>query len=89
MKKSQDAVQKYMGFTLERRPSLLKDGGMGVFVVGGPVPKHSLVAFYPGTVYRPGDSVFLQSIMNKFVLRCVDGTLVDGNDKGLSRLVYR
>lgn len=38
-----------MGFCLDRQTSLLKSGGIGVFVVQGEIKKHSLVAFYPGT----------------------------------------
>lgn len=42
-----------------------------------------------GTVYRPGETVFLQSVGNKFVFRGTDGTLVDGNDRALSKLIHR
>ena len=43
----------------------------------------------PGTVYEVYEPVFFQSLRNPFVFRCIDGVLVDGNDKGISKLVYK
>lgn len=54
IKSSQDfldwqlTLQQRLGFSIEQRPSQLRDGGLGVFVVNGCVPKDSIVAFYPG-----------------------------------------
>lgn len=45
----QKVTRDHMGFCLDRQTSLLKSGGIGVFVVQGEIKKHSLVAFYPGT----------------------------------------
>ncbi|OXB80148.1 UNVERIFIED_CONTAM: hypothetical protein H355_011606 [Colinus virginianus] len=42
-----------------------------------------------GTVYRKHEPIFFQSLGNPFIFRCIDGVLIDGNDKGLSRSVYR
>ena len=47
------------------------------------------MALYPGTVYRPFHPILLQSIGNPFILRCLDGTLVDGKNNGLSGIVFR
>ncbi|XP_023401235.1 SET domain-containing protein 9 isoform X3 [Loxodonta africana] len=44
---------------------------------------------YPGTVYQKYEPVFFQSIGNPFIFRCLDGVLIDGNDKGISKVVYR
>ncbi|KAM7076996.1 SET domain-containing protein 9 isoform 3-T3 [Ciconia maguari] len=42
-----------------------------------------------GTVYRKHEPIFFQSLGNPFIFRCIDGVLIDGNDKGISRSVYR
>ncbi|XP_071799476.1 SET domain-containing protein 9-like isoform X4 [Asterias amurensis] len=42
-----------------------------------------------GTVYKSWEPILLQSLANPFIFRCLDGTLIDGNDKGLSRMIYR
>ncbi|XP_028328936.1 SET domain-containing protein 9 isoform X2 [Gouania willdenowi] len=42
-----------------------------------------------GTIYQPYEPILLQSIRNPFVFRCIDGILVDGNDRGISRMVFR
>ncbi|XP_068604617.1 SET domain-containing protein 9 [Brachionichthys hirsutus] len=78
-----------LGFCIDRKPSTLPSAGSGVFVTRGFVPKGALVSMYPGTVYQLHEPVLLQSIRNPFVFRCIDGVLVDGNDKGLSRVVFR
>ncbi|KAG9338285.1 hypothetical protein JZ751_025956 [Albula glossodonta] len=78
-----------LGFCIERRPSSLKNAGTGVFVTMGMVPKGAMVAMYPGTVYQKYEPIFFQSLGNPFVFRCIDGVLIDGNDKGISKIVYR
>ncbi|KAM3938242.1 SET domain-containing protein 9 isoform 2-T2 [Leptodactylus fuscus] len=42
-----------------------------------------------GAVYHNHEPVFFQSIGNPFIFRCIDGILIDGNDKGISKSVYR
>lgn len=42
-----------------------------------------------GTIYQADEPILFQSIRNPFVFRCIDGVLIDGNDKGLSKLVFR
>ena len=46
-------------------------------------------SFFVGTIYWPHEPVLFQSIGNPFIFRCIDGMLIDGNDKGLSKLIYR
>ncbi|KAM6230330.1 SET domain-containing protein 9 isoform 2-T2 [Porphyrio hochstetteri] len=78
-----------LGFSITRDQSSLVSAGTGVFVTKGFVPKGTVVAMYPGTVYRKHEPIFFQSLGNPFIFRCIDGVLIDGNDKGLSRSVYR
>lgn len=84
-----DAMFQSLGFCIDRKPSTLPSAGTGVFVTKGFVPKGATVAMYPGTVYRAYEPIFLQSIGNSFVFRCIDGVLIDGNDKGISKVVFR
>nr|XP_019958755.1 PREDICTED: SET domain-containing protein 9 [Paralichthys olivaceus] len=85
----QDAMLQSLGFCIDRQPSTLPSAGTGVFVTKGFVPGGATVAMYPGTVYQAYEPILLQSIWNPFVFRCIDGVLVDGNDKGISRMVFR
>ncbi|NXK46148.1 SETD9 protein, partial [Chauna torquata] len=78
-----------LGFSITRDRSSLVSAGTGVFVTKGFVPKGTVVSLYPGTVYRKHEPIFFQSLGNPFIFRCIDGVLIDGNDKGLSRAVYR
>lgn len=48
-----------------------------------------LLALYPGTLYLPSDPLFFASIKNPYILRCEDGLLVDGNDRGLSKSIFK
>jgi len=82
-------MKQHFGYQVEKRPSLLSGGGQGLFVTSGVVSRGCLVALYPGTVYWPFEPILLQSISNQFVFRCVDGILIDGNDCGISKYVYR
>lgn len=84
-----DAMFQSLGFCVNRKPSTLPSAGTGVFVTKGFVPKGATVAMYPGTVYQSYEPIFLQSIRNPFVFRCIDGVLIDGNDKGISKMVFR
>ncbi|KAM8959565.1 SET domain-containing protein 9 isoform 4-T4 [Lycaon pictus] len=52
-------------------------------------PSQILTAVNLGTVYQKYEPIFFQSIGNPFIFRCLDGVLIDGNDKGISKVVYR
>lgn len=84
-----DAMFQTLGFCIDRKQSSLASAGTGVFVTKGFVPKGAIVALYPGTIYQPYEPIFFQSIRNPFVFRCIDGVLIDGNDKGISKMVFR
>uniref|UniRef100_A0A3Q3QD66 SET domain-containing protein n=1 Tax=Monopterus albus TaxID=43700 RepID=A0A3Q3QD66_MONAL len=84
-----DAMLHSLGFSIDRKSSILPSAGTGVFVTKGFVPKGATVAMYPGTVYQPYEPILLQSIRNPFVFRCIDGVLIDGNDKGISKMVFK
>ncbi|XP_075711128.1 SET domain-containing protein 9 [Rhinoderma darwinii] len=84
-----DVMYKCLGFSIDRRPSSLDAAGTGVFVSKGFVPKGALVSMYPGAVYQNYEPIFFQSIGNPFIFRCLDGIFIDGNDKGISKSVYR
>ncbi|TFK15711.1 lipid phosphate phosphohydrolase 1 [Platysternon megacephalum] len=78
-----------LGFSITRDRSSLISAGTGVFVTKGFVPKGAVVSMYPGTIYQKYEPIFFQSIGNPFIFRCIDGVLIDGNDKGISKAVYR
>ncbi|KAF4108475.1 SET domain-containing protein 9 [Onychostoma macrolepis] len=78
-----------LGFGVARRRSSLQFAGNGVFVTQGRAPKGTIVAMYPGTIYQADEPIFFQSIRNPFVFRCIDGVLIDGNDRAISKTVYR
>ncbi|XP_017343779.1 SET domain-containing protein 9 isoform X2 [Ictalurus punctatus] len=84
-----DIMLHTMGFCVEKMHSSLQDAGIGVFITRGQVPKGVPVAMYPGTIYQADEPILFQSIRNPFVFRCIDGILIDGNDKGLSKLVFQ
>lgn len=65
--------------------------GYGVFVHSQNVciPAGTVMCLYPGTVYRPGQNIFLASLGNKFILQRKDGFFVDGNDRYLSKMISR
>ena len=46
--KNVDAMLQSCGFTVERRPSMLKHAGTGVLVTGGTVPAGVITSLYPG-----------------------------------------
>ncbi|XP_042546785.1 SET domain-containing protein 9 isoform X2 [Dipodomys spectabilis] len=87
--KPEEILYKTLGFSITRATSSLISAGRGVFITKGLVPKGAVVSMYPGTVYQKYEPVFFQSIGNPFIFRCVDGVLIDGNDKGISKVVYR
>ncbi|XP_051542338.1 SET domain-containing protein 9 isoform X1 [Myxocyprinus asiaticus] len=80
---------KTLGFNIKRKLSSLQSAGTGVFVTRGRALKGNIVAMYPGTIYQADEPIFFQSIRNPFVFRCIDGILIDGNDKAISKIVYR
>ncbi|CAM9349580.1 unnamed protein product [Lampetra fluviatilis] len=84
-----DVMRASLGFAVERAASSVPGAGTGVFVTRGAVPAHALVCLYPGTVYQKFEPVLFQSLGNPFMFCCLDGVLVDGRDRGLSRIVYR
>ena len=60
-----------------------------MFNNGDVIPKHEFITLYPGTVYRPSDALFFQSIGNPYIFRCSDGIMVDGNNRGISRSLHK
>ncbi|XP_018418188.1 PREDICTED: SET domain-containing protein 9 isoform X1 [Nanorana parkeri] len=84
-----EIMHRSFGFTIERQPSSLDSAGIGVFVCRGFVPKGAIVSMYPGAIYQKYEPIFFQSVGNPFIFRCLDGILIDGNDKGISKSVYR
>ncbi|XP_060047312.1 SET domain-containing protein 9 isoform X2 [Erinaceus europaeus] len=85
----EEILYQTLGFSIARAASSLVSAGKGVFITKGLAPKGAVVSMYPGTVYMKYEPVFFQSIGNPFIFRCLDGVLIDGNDKGISRIVYR
>ncbi|XP_036878202.1 SET domain-containing protein 9 isoform X2 [Manis javanica] len=79
--KPEEILYKTLGFSVARATSSLISAGRGVFITKGLAPK--------GTVYQKYEPIFFQSIGNPFIFRCLDGILIDGNDKGISKVVYR
>ncbi|CAJ0580845.1 unnamed protein product, partial [Mesorhabditis spiculigera] len=80
-------LRELLGFALKREKSTIKEAGRGIFI-SGQVPAGKVLCVYPGTIYYPGDSVFINSIGNSFVLRCRDAICVDGKDSGMSKNTF-
>ena len=53
------------------------------------IPKDTLVALYPGTIYNPWEPIFFQSLKNDLILECVDKRYFDAKAFGLSKTVYK
>jgi len=83
------SFQLASGFQISRKPSSIPGAGTGVFVTAGKVSKGQVVAIYPGSVYRPMDFIFFQSIGNSFIFRCKDRFHIDGKDNGISKSIYK
>ncbi|KAF2350761.1 SET domain [Trinorchestia longiramus] len=86
--------ERVLGYRVERCPSVVRGTGVRISRVKeagrGVVPKGRVVCLYPGTLYLPQQQpILLQSLNNPFIFRCIDGLLVDGFDKGLSRILFR
>jgi len=86
---NKEILWKSLGFSLTIDDSGVPGAGKGVFVCRGRIVEGSLVCLYPGTVYQPQDPILLQSVANQFILRSYDGVLLDGNNRGLSPLIFR
>ncbi|XP_033738416.1 SET domain-containing protein 9-like isoform X2 [Pecten maximus] len=82
-------MEECVGFITERKPSLIPGCGTGVFVTKGEIPKQTVVSMYPGTIYRAGEPILFQSLANPFIFRCIDAVLIDGNDKNISKYIYK
>ena len=75
------------GFNVSIKPSNFHN--RGVFVSKGSVSENSVVAYYPGTIYSPGESLLLQSFSNKYIFQCADGKYIDGKHSSISRMIYK
>lgn len=75
------------GFSVGIRESNLHN--RGVIVTRGVVSAGDIVGYYPGTVYNPGDSIFIQSIYNSYIFQCADGIFIDGKHNGISGKFYK
>ncbi|XP_025110518.1 SET domain-containing protein 9-like [Pomacea canaliculata] len=84
-----DLMHKVLGFKIQRQLSSIPNGGTGVIVTAGFIPAGTVTSLYPGLLYQPHEPIFFQSLGNPFIFRCIDGLLIDGNDKGISRLLYK
>ncbi|KAL8594693.1 hypothetical protein ACOMHN_052425 [Nucella lapillus] len=82
-------MREAMGFTVERRHSSIAGGGRGVAVTQGCVSKGAVTSLYPGLIYQNYEPILFQSLGNPFIFRCIDSLLIDGNDRGVSKLLYR
>ncbi|KAF9275442.1 hypothetical protein BGZ68_010780 [Mortierella alpina] len=86
----QTISHKELGFHLEVAPSQIPSAGLGLFLRNGRISTPgTIIAMYPGTLYRPGEAIFFNSIQNRYILKCNDGVYVDGKAKGLSGSIYR
>ncbi|XP_057299670.1 SET domain-containing protein 9-like [Hydractinia symbiolongicarpus] len=85
----EETMMRELGFCIKRQRSSLINAGSGVIVASGRIKQDTIVALYPGTVYYPMEPIFFQSLGNPFILKCIDGILIDGNNKGISKRIYR
>ncbi|KAI9309447.1 hypothetical protein BJ944DRAFT_258508, partial [Cunninghamella echinulata] len=76
-----------IGFNVYKKPSIIPKAGMGVYLEGK-CQAGQIVCLYPGTVYLPYEPLFFASISNKYILKCFDGTFIDGKINGLSGKIY-
>ncbi|KAK7099803.1 SET domain-containing protein 9-like [Littorina saxatilis] len=82
-------MKEVMGFTVERSTSSIPGGGRGVKVTAGSVPEGAVTSLYPGLIYEQYEPILFQSLGNPFIFRCIDSVLIDGNDKGIAKFLYR
>ena len=79
-------------FQLQIRASDIPEAGLGLFLRNRErtIPAGTVVALYPGLVYDGiSDPILLPSINNRYVIQRRSGSLIDGKDAGLSRLLYQ
>ncbi|ODM89627.1 SET domain-containing protein 9 [Orchesella cincta] len=89
-KRNLEIMHNTLGYSIERRKSLVSDdAGTGVFLASGSAKPGSLIALYPGTIYMPSEPLFFPSIGNPFIFRCSDGVHIDGNDKWISKSIFK
>ncbi|KAJ6641895.1 SET domain-containing protein 9 [Pseudolycoriella hygida] len=88
-KKNASIFFEHFGFLLGRKKSHIVPEGLGVFVIDGTVNAGSIVGLYPGTVYMPNEPLFFPSLGNTFIFRCSDNVHVDGNDRWISKSIFR
>ncbi|KAL0487079.1 SET domain-containing protein [Acrasis kona] len=87
--KTQDLISD-VGFYCYKSKSSIEGAGFGVFSRCDTfIPKGSVVSIYSGTVYANYEPTFLPSIGNKFILQRKDGFLIDGNDRYMSKIIYK
>jgi len=84
-----DIMKSTLGYSITRASSKLPGAGDGVLLCAGHAKRGDIIALYPGTVYRRFEPVFLPSIGNPFVLRCLDGLHIDGNNRMLSKVIFK
>ncbi|MCL4129666.1 UNVERIFIED_CONTAM: hypothetical protein GTU68_017494 [Idotea baltica] len=90
-------MEEVLGYHVNRGKSVV--GGTGVFVRCSKadsgeesfpcVRRGQIVGLYPGLLYLNNQPILLQSICNQFVFRCIDGVHIDGNDRRLSKMIYK
>ena len=82
-------MQSTFGYHVFCGPSRV--GGKGVFLECGKdgIDCGNLVALYPGTLYLQRQPILLQSIRNPFIFRCLDGIILDGHNKGISKVIFK
>ncbi|XP_021954631.1 SET domain-containing protein 9 [Folsomia candida] len=87
---NKNVMKDHFGFIVERKKSQVSaDAGTGVFVSDGVAKAGSIVALYCGTLYMPSEPLFFPSLGNKYIFRCSDGIHIDGNDKWISKSIYK
>ncbi|KAA8490740.1 SET domain-containing protein 9 [Porphyridium purpureum] len=82
LSRMEERVFQRLGYSVYRQKSTIPDGGDGVFLRGR-VSAGTVVGFYPGVCYSPGQLEYLPgypqySVDNEHVLERFDGTMVDG-----------
>lgn len=78
------AARDRLGFAVERGPSTLPQGGDGVFVTSGRVPRGTVVAFYPGKskgAYLPGFLCAVLLLFSFWLQILTDHTYTYDNEK--------
>merc|ERR1712071_430722 len=82
-------MKNVFGFAVERKTNTIHNGGIGVYITKGRAKQGSLVALYPGTIYKLMEPLLLPSIGICFIFQCIDGIRIDGKDRGISRSIFK